>query len=446
MAHHSRRSPRRRLVLRALFILALFAAVYAALREPRVSGELSVDNPRFEQASSDLGDEAMPAVLRYVSARPAHRGEARFGLLVRAREGFPEQVLDLTALQPELGSTLREFLAGGGFELADALFTRRAWEMHPELVEELQREHLAERLLPPVDISVAEIEDQARFVIGVGFNYAAHREETDADADKFLFAKVVEPTGAYAPVSLGPANSAATGPARLVDYEVELGFVLLEDMDLAELPEDPADLLRKIAFVAANDVSNRWPIVLQGDAGFTRGKSRPTYLPLGPWMVHGRHLHIQTRTGGKIPLSLRLWVDETRRGTGGPWRQDSSTANLIRGPLEILRMAAEIHPESRRPDVFDKLHGIAREQDGRFVIPAGSLILTGTPAGTAIEAPTTWDKIRLLARANLSVPTARRLWAEHCIRHRHEMGFLSVGDTVDTHIPPLGRQHWPVTP
>ncbi len=105
MAPHSRRSPRRRLVLRALFILALFAAVYAALREPRVSGELSIDNPRFEQASSDLGDESMPAVLRYVSARPAHRGEARFGLLVRAREGFPEQVLDLTALQPELGST-----------------------------------------------------------------------------------------------------------------------------------------------------------------------------------------------------------------------------------------------------------------------------------------------------------------------------------------------------
>ena len=54
------------------------------------------------------------------------------------------------------------------------------------------------------------------------------------------------------------------------------------------------------------------------------------------------------------------------------------------------------------------------------------------------------DRARLLVRASISTNRAKQLFASHCIANRKEMGFLHVGDTVETRIQYLGRQRWKV--
>ena len=246
---------------------------------------LAVDDPRHERQYRPGGELRHPAVVRYLSALRGLEDRACFGLVLEATEGFPDRILNLTAVEPQLGSTFDRFVAAGGFAVARRWWRERGQADFPDhLVERIPRPELPQRLLSPVDLTLAQLEAGERFVVGVGFNYAAHRQETDADADRFLFAKMVVPTGAYARLPLGPALIPVVSFAQLVDYEVEIAFVLLEDLRLDALPP-PAMLARSLAYLHANDVSNRRPIILQGDRGFTLAKSTPGYLPLGPWMV-----------------------------------------------------------------------------------------------------------------------------------------------------------------
>ena len=39
---------------------------------------------------------------------------------------------------------------------------------------------------------------------------------------------------------------------------------------------------------------------------------------------------------------------------------------------------------------------------------------------------------------------ARRAFIEYCETHENEMGFLDVGDTVESWVQYLGRQRWSV--
>jgi len=107
-------------------------------------------------------------------------------------------------------------------------------------------------------------------------------------------------------------------------------------------------------------------------------------------------------------------------------------------------MIGRIHAKSVRPDEKGAPRGVARVEGTRVILPAGSIILTGTPEGTAIEAPTTFDQIRLFARSNLTLKDARRRFLVHCIENRLEMGFLQPGDVVTASIDRLGTQRWRV--
>ncbi len=415
------------------------------LRDPT---GLEIDNPRFEQLTPEIGDRLLPSVMRYVSRLEGFADQPSFGLVLEAEEGVPRTVLNLTAVEPELGSGFETFRSNGGFELADRLFDAEARQQQSleKYVESIDSESLATSVLPPVDISLDQLSGSERLVIGVGFNYRDHREEVDTSVDKFLFAKIVEPTGAYVPMPLGPARSLQVGRRRLVDYEVEIGFVLLKDIYLDELPADFEELRQSIAFLTVNDVSDRAPIILDGKIGFTQAKSRPGYLPIGPWLTHGRHLDLRSRTSGMETIDLWLRVEEKNPIHPGVWRQHASSSQMIRGPLEILKMTSEIWEESERPDATGELRGIARVVEGRAMIPAGSLILTGTPGGTAIESPSGMDRLRLMALGNLSLRGAKQAFAAHSVRNRLEMGFLSVGDRVETRVQHLGCQIWTVVP
>ncbi|HEX3316978.1 MAG TPA: fumarylacetoacetate hydrolase family protein [Solirubrobacteraceae bacterium] len=203
------------------------------------------------------------------------------------------------------GATVRDLLAVDAIAPAEG----RSWP-------------LAEvRLLAPVPDPVA--------VYGIGLNYAAHAAETGAEPPEapIVFAKmsgsVVPPDG---PVVCPPV-------VRRLDYEGELCLVI-------------GAAGRIGGYAVADDVSAR---DLQGrEPQWVRAKGADTFCPWGPWVT----------TADAVPdprhLRLRTWVN-------GEQRQDSTTADLIFGPEELVAFIGEtmsLHP--------------------------GDLILTGTPSGVGM--------------------------------------------------------------
>ncbi len=83
---------------------------------------------------------------------------------------------------------------------------------------------------------------------------------------------------------------------------------------------------------------------------------------------------------------------------------------------------------------------------GRRVLPAGSLLLTGTPGGTAIRAPSRADQVRLVLRSVRHLRWPSEDYRRHLEDHRHAFGFLSPGDRVTGWTTGLGRQEWDVRP
>ena len=419
-----------------LVLLIALALLVLVIRNPL---GISTPDPRFERDEVVAVEELFPGVARYVSELERHEGEPVFGLVLEARMGIPNRILNLTAMRPELGSTLETFVAHGGFELAEEISTAGVETVDESLVEILGRDELEDRLLSPVDTNLDHLEDRRRFVVAAKGNYTVEGTEVPRQ----LVAKVVEPTGAYSSVSLGGGLGGST---TLVDYGVSLGFVLLEDIDLGHGLEQPGLLWDKLAFFTANDLSDRRELLLEGDAAATRAGSHRGFLPLGPWMVHGRHLEPRTRSAGLDLLRLWLKIREGEPRNEGEWRQYASSSEVTLGPTEILRLMAEIHAASVRSDGADLPRGIARGEGDRVILPAGSIVLTGTPPGTALALPTEDDRVRFRFLGNFSGAGARRARVRHYERHRGRMGFLSPGDRVEACVERLGCQRWTVSP
>jgi 2,4-didehydro-3-deoxy-L-rhamnonate hydrolase len=180
-----------------------------------------------------------------------------------------------------------------------------------------------------------------RNVFAIGLNYADHARETGAaiPAEPILFMKATTAvSGPHDPIRI-PHGSTKT------DWEVELGLVLGCD---AYALGSPAEARGVVAgFVLANDVSER-EFQLERGGQWSKGKSCPTFLPLGPWLV----------TSDEIgdPQSLGLWLD-----VNGRRRQTGSTATMIF-------------------DVWTIVHYVSQ-----FIqLEAGDVIITGTPPGVGM--------------------------------------------------------------
>ena len=420
-----------------IFFLVLLAMVLFL-----ISTGLSIDNPRFERTDWKEEPIQFPSILRFISHNPEVYGQICFGLIIETKRGEPTKVLNLSAIEPRLGSEFLQFIAMDGFTLADEWFKNRSMQVANDFMEIVDQSELAERILSPVDFRMDELINKERLIIGVGFNYSEHIEESDSDVDRFAFAKLTEPVGAYAPITMASGIDTGGEPAWLTDYEVELAFVVLEDIAVTELTNDPEAFNRRIAFFNANDVTDRKPIIIEGHEGFTIAKSKPGYLPLGPWMIHGRNLMPKTGRYGKRDLAIGLRVFESIPSNGGSWRQEAKSSEMIRSPLAILKMLPDIYKTSYRSNKEGKLYSVLLERDDKLIIPRGSIVLTGTPEGTAIEAPGLFDKLRLLIRAGFSLKKVRLLFTEHSISYKKEMGYLSPGDRVDANIQYLGTQRW----
>ncbi|MBF0371931.1 MAG: fumarylacetoacetate hydrolase family protein [Alphaproteobacteria bacterium] len=184
-------------------------------------------------------------------------------------------------------------------------------------------------------------------VIGIGLNYRDHAAEANlpVPTEPIVFNKH---TG-----SLSGPNDPIVMPrgATKLDWEVELGVVI----GSFARHVSPADALSHVAgYVVCHDVSER---AFQFDRGgqWVKGKSSPTFCPVGPWLV--------TADEVPDPQALGLWCE-----VNGTMRQNGSTSQMI----------------------FDVATLISHLSQFMTLLP-GDLIATGTPAGVG------WGKGTFLA-------------------------------------------------
>lgn len=251
-------------------------------------------------------------------------------------------------------------------------------------------------------------------VYGIGLAYAGHLRETgQAKTERPpVFAKRWTPrsdTVAIPSVAALERSLEATEPGLaqavrdrgialhpLVDYEVELGLVLLDNLRPGEVPD--------LAFFVANDLSERGQAVLgEGQPNRYRywgdSKSHPGFLP-----TTDRAWRPTTPVRDGLPcVTLEARVN-------GELRQSATPADLVYTVSELL---AAVEATSGKP------------------LLAGTWILTGTPSGVALATPA-WkvamaDLVGLDRFSRLDVVLGR------------QADFLSPGDEVDVEAEGLGK-------
>lgn len=180
-----------------------------------------------------------------------------------------------------------------------------------------------------------------RNVFAIGLNYSDHAKETGAavPSEPILFMKATSAvSGPHDPILI-PRGSTKT------DWEVELGVIIARDAHA--LPSKAAARDHVAGYCVANDVSER-AFQLERGGQWSKGKSCPSFLPLGPWLV----------TADEVPdpqqLSLTLDVNGRRRQSG-------STATMI----------------------FDVDH-VVYYLSQFVLLEAGDVIVTGTPPGVGM--------------------------------------------------------------
>jgi len=180
-------------------------------------------------------------------------------------------------------------------------------------------------------------------IFAIGLNYREHAKETGAPIPEWpmLFMK--------SPLSVQDPGAPIQLPRALrsdkVDYEAELAIVLSRSCKNAT-PQTALDYVA--GFCCANDVSARDWQRQWGGGQFCRGKTFDTFCPLGPWLV----------TPDELPPSLDLGV---RTRVNGELRQDARTSDMIFPIPELIAFLS-----------------------GSTTLPAGAVILTGTPSGVGM--------------------------------------------------------------
>ena len=176
--------------------------------------------------------------------------------------------------------------------------------------------------------------------IAVGLNFADHAAETGAPipAEPILFNK--------APSCVVGPNDTVVIPksSRKTDWEVELAMVIGERASYVQAN----NALQYVAgFCVCHDVSER---EFQTERGgqWMKGKSAPTFGPLGPWLV--------TRDELTDPQNLDMWLD-----VNGERRQTGSTKTMIFDCAQLVSYISHF-----------------------MMLEPGDVITTGTPPGVGM--------------------------------------------------------------
>jgi len=209
-------------------------------------------------------------------------------------------------------------------------------------------------------------------ILCIGKNYSDHAAEMGGKAPEALVMFMKNPASVC-----GDGDSIVIPPicdehGPQVDYEGELALIV--GRDCRDVPEQDAHSVLA-GYAAANDVTARWWQREGGGGQFCRGKGFDTFCPIGAMVP---------ASAVRDPQSLRV---VTR--LNGTLMQDSSTSLML-------------HPVDR----------IISELSRGTTLLAGSVILTGTPAGVGFG--------------------------------RNPKVFMQAGDVVEVEIEGVGRVRNPV--
>lgn len=177
---------------------------------------------------------------------------------------------------------------------------------------------------------------------------------------------------------------------KFLDYEVEIGLVIGRELPVGtEVTE--ANLADYVAgLVVTNDVSAR--DIQLPQTQFYEAKSYPTFTPVGPALV--LLTAAELKRFGDLRLELRV---------GGEVRQNMLVdGDMIYKPLQALQSLAR----------FQHLN-------------PGDLVLTGTPAGTALSAPP--KPVEIIG--SLLPPAVK--WRAFFSRQAGNPKYLQHGDVVE---------------
>lgn len=201
--------------------------------------------------------------------------------------------------------------------------------------------------------SLPVVEDAASLRIGapvarpsavycIGMNYAAHAAESGSAPPEHMVMFMKSPNAV-----VGPDDDVEIPPGSMkTDWEVELAIVIGHR---AQRLRSIGDAVGHIAgYAVGNDLSERdWQMAVSGGQ-WSKGKSAPGFLPLGPWLVTPEDVDA-------ADVRVRSWVN-------GEPRQDSRTSDLIFG-----------------------IDHIVWELSQYLTLEPGDVILTGTPEGVALS-------------------------------------------------------------
>lgn len=264
----------------------------------------------------------------------------------------------------------------------------------------------------PVDLSAHHV--------AAGTNYPEHAGESEVTDGPFLFAKMVAPTPSRATVAAGDG---------LLDYEVELAFVTLGPLDGSETKPGVGQPL--FGIVACNDYTDRATLLRHVDVwnpasgtGFTTGKSFPGYLPIGDLFVVPHDARAFARN-----LELKLWVN-------GELRQQARVSEWI---WDLDRMLDETW--ARRDVTWEHRGAQVSLLSPQKTIPARTLVMAGTPAGTVFHGVDFGTRARgalAWVLGGFASPLPSHI-VETYIRDAHGAGgYLQPGDRVVIHVDRLG--------
>ena len=148
---------------------------------------------------------------------------------------------------------------------------------------------------------------------------------------------------------------------------------------------------------------------------------------------------------GDHSLRIGLEVYEAVTSPGNMQsRQLAGTDAMLRGPWAIVRYMSETLAKGNIICMRDAYGNPRYLHDANGVIPAGSLILTGTPGGTAIRKPGLLHKAELFLRGGFSLEGARGIFVEDAEQDIGATAYLKGGDRVESWVEYLGRQRWSV--
>lgn len=198
--------------------------------------------------------------------------------------------------------------------------------------------------LPRIDLATARLGApvaRPHAVLCIGLNYDDHAREAGMDipTEPVLFTKTPN-------TIIGPTDTIEIprGSER-TDWEVELAIVIGGQ---AHYLADEQEAMSAIAgFCVANDVSER-SFQIERGGQWSKGKSSPTFNPLGPWLVTADEI------ADVQDLSLGLEVN-------GEVMQVGSTSRMIFGVAHIVHYLSQF-----------------------LRLEAGDVINTGTPPGVGM--------------------------------------------------------------